>query len=175
MCGIFFYKSKDDCDKTKLDIYGKRCSHRGPDNTKTHSIYYKNNYMYFMFHRLSINGLNSVSDQPLHKNNNILMCNGEIYNYKSLAKRYNITLESDSDCEIILHLYEIMQIDELCNSLDGVFGSSISGAGLGGSNSIICKKAYQHRIEQALAEGFYPHQKIYIHASSSSSAANTLT
>ena len=121
MCGIFFYKSKDDCDKTKLDIYGKRCSHRGPDNTKTHSIYYKNNYMYFMFHRLSINGLNSGSNQPLHKNNNMLMCNGEIYNYKLLAKQYNITLESDSDCEIILHLYEFMDIDTLCNSLDGVF------------------------------------------------------
>lgn len=67
------------------------------------------------------------------------------------------------------------QLQDFSNSLDGVFGSSISGAGLGGSNSIICKKAYQHRIEQALAEGFYPHQKIYIHASSSSSAANTLT
>ena len=74
-----------------------------------------------MFHRLSINGLNSGSNQPLHKNNNMLMCNGEIYNYKLLAKQYNITLESDSDCEIILHLYEFMDIDTLCNSLDGVF------------------------------------------------------
>ena len=42
------------------------------------------------------------------------MCNGEIYNYKILAERYNITLESDSDCEIILHLYEF--IIDFCHS-----------------------------------------------------------
>ena len=79
------------------------------------------NHLYFVFHRLSINGLNSKSDQPFYKKNNILICNGEIYNYKSLAERYNIKLESDSDCEIILHLYEILDINTLCNSLDGVF------------------------------------------------------
>ena len=121
MCGIFLYKTDDTCDKIKLKEYGNLCNHRGPDNTKTLSIYYRNVNMYFMFHRLSINGLNNSSDQPLHNNNNVLICNGEIYNYKELAKRYNIVLNTKSDCEIILHLYEIMPLDELCNSLDGVF------------------------------------------------------
>ena len=118
MCGIFFYKSDNEKDITD---YANKCQHRGPDNTKSKTIIYDNNHLYFVFHRLSINGLNSKSDQPFYKKNNILICNGEIYNYKSLAERYNIKLESDSDCEIILHLYEILDIDTLCNSLDGVF------------------------------------------------------
>ncbi|MDA0772771.1 MAG: hypothetical protein O3C63_07490 [Cyanobacteria bacterium] len=66
------------------------------------------------------------------------------------------------------------QLQDFSNSLDGVFGSSISGAGLGGSNSIICQRTQLNQIEQALIGGFHIHQKIYIHASSSSSAANTL-
>ena len=121
MCGIFFYKSNENYDQTKLKEYGNRCSHRGPDNTKTSSIIYNNNYMYFMFHRLAINGLDDISNQPLYKNNNTLICNGEIYNYKELALKYNIDLATNSDCEIILHLYEKLSFINLCNELDGVF------------------------------------------------------
>ena len=121
MCGIFFIKTINDYNHDKFKENGNLCKHRGPDNTKYLSIYYLNNVLQFIFHRLSINGLNNKSDQPLQNNNNILMCNGEIYNYKELATRYNIVLETDSDCEIILHLYEIMSLNELCNSLDGVF------------------------------------------------------
>jgi asparagine synthase (glutamine-hydrolysing) len=121
MCGIFFYKSNINCDKTILKEYGNRCNHRGPDNTKLNTIYYLKSYMYFMFHRLSINGLNNISDQPLYRNNNILMCNGEIYNYKELAEKYNCSLITGSDCEIILHLYEKLSLEDLCNELDGVF------------------------------------------------------
>ena len=49
------------------------------------------------------------------------MCNGEIYNYKELAVKYNIELVTDSDCEIIVHLANIMPISEFINELDGVF------------------------------------------------------
>ena len=77
-----------------------------------------------MFHRLAINGLNPQSGQPLtinNDNNKILMCNGEIYNYKVLAEKYDITLETESDCEIILHLYNKSTVDFFINELDGVF------------------------------------------------------
>ena len=121
MCGIFFYKTEKDYNHTNFKENGDLCKHRGPDNTTCLSIYYLNNILQFIFHRLSINGLNNKSNQPLKRNNNILMCNGEIYNYKELATKYNIKLTSDSDCEIILHLYEKFSLDELCNLLDGVF------------------------------------------------------
>jgi len=121
MCGIFFYKTEKDYNHTNFKENGDLCKHRGPDNTTCLSIYYLDNILQFIFHRLSINGLNNKSNQPLKRNNNILMCNGEIYNYKELANKYDIKLTSDSDCEIILHLYEKFSLDELCNLLDGVF------------------------------------------------------
>ena len=52
------------------------------------------------------------SNQPLIHNNIILICNGEIYNYKELAKMAHISLITNSDCEIIIHLYEKYGIDE---------------------------------------------------------------
>ncbi len=34
-----------------------------------------------------------------------VICNGEIYNYKELKKKYGIEFTSKSDCEIIPHLF----------------------------------------------------------------------
>jgi asparagine synthase (glutamine-hydrolysing) len=125
MCGIFSVLSHDtNINYEIIKKNGMKCKHRGPDNT-TDELIYKNNYLlFFMFHRLSINGLNKESNQPmtLSKYNGIkLMCNGEIYNYKNLAKKYNIDLLTKSDCEISIHLYKLLGIDECIKQLDGVF------------------------------------------------------
>jgi asparagine synthase (glutamine-hydrolysing) len=125
MCGIFSYTYQDSSPTERVKDYGNKCQHRGPDNTKTLEIHSDNTNTYLMFHRLSINGQNEVSNQPLVHNNCVLMCNGEIYNYKSLAIEHGITLRTDSDCEIIIHLYMKLGMklgmNELLNSLDGVF------------------------------------------------------
>jgi len=121
MCGIFSYTYKVSSLPKKVKECGEKCQHRGPDNTKTLEIHSDDNHTYLMFHRLSINGLNDKSNQPLILNNYILMCNGEIYNYKSLAIKYGVRMKTDSDCEIILHLYDLLTPYELLNSLDGVF------------------------------------------------------
>ena len=55
----------------------------------------------FGFHRLAINGINNEANQPINIKNVSIICNGEIYNYKELAKQYNIPLFTGSDCEII--------------------------------------------------------------------------
>jgi asparagine synthase (glutamine-hydrolysing) len=120
MCGIFFYKNKG-INTIEQDKNGIKCKHRGPDNTKKMSIISDNNYYYFMFHRLSINGLDSISNQPINIDNKTLICNGEIYNHIELAKKYNINLITNSDCEIIIHLYNQLSHHELLNQLDGVF------------------------------------------------------
>ena len=65
-----------------------------------------------MFHRLAINGLNPQSGQPLtinNDNNKLLICNGEIYNYKVLADKYDITLET----KVIVKLFFIYIINLL--------------------------------------------------------------
>ena len=49
---------------------------RGPEFSKLELGYIK---MILGFHRLAINGLNAVSNQPLVIGDIVLICNGEIY------------------------------------------------------------------------------------------------
>jgi len=124
MCGIYFYLTFNHLNKKLLLEKGNKCNHRGPDNSTDLFITDNNCNILFLFHRLSINGLNDKSNQPFQLDglpHLICMCNGEIYNYKRLAEKYNFILETESDCEIILHLYNILPIQEFINELDGVF------------------------------------------------------
>lgn len=92
---------------------------RGPD---THTII-SNQDGFFAFSRLCINGVNKDGDQPfISQNGNIkVMCNGEIYNHKKLQNKYKITCKSESDCEVILHLYKKLGFKKTIQELDGVF------------------------------------------------------
>lgn len=60
------------------------------------------------FERLSIMGLTEEGMQPFERDGNAIVCNGEIYGFrrikKELEKEYSFV--SDSDCEILLPLYE---------------------------------------------------------------------
>ena len=120
MCGIFSYKGKKkslENLKDSIDLI----QYRGPDNSKYKS--FEDNIL-FGFHRLSIVGISESGNQPLShpKDNNLsLICNGEIYNFKNLAIKYNFNLQSGSDCEIILHLYKEFGIEQTVKELDGVF------------------------------------------------------
>ena len=120
MCGIFAHISKYYHDYDTLCKYGNKCNHRGPDNTKIELDNYKDFYLFFMFHRLAINGLDSISNQPMTIDNITIICNGEIYNFKELAEKNKIKLKTNSDCEVIIHLYKIYGIDCI-GLLDGVF------------------------------------------------------
>lgn len=78
---------------------------RGPDMSRIVEI--ENGYL--GFHRLSIMGLSPSGMQPFNMNNNYLICNGEIYGFRKLkeeliSKGYSFV--SESDCEILLPLYE---------------------------------------------------------------------
>lgn len=130
MCGIYsifnFHKyfknilnlkNKDEflqIIKEKSFMLGKA---RGPDDSEFELI----NDIIVGFHRLAINGLNEISNQPLKRDNCILICNGEIYNYKELSKKYDILLHTNSDCEIIIPLFKIFGFDKMIQMLDGVF------------------------------------------------------
>ena len=59
------------------------------------------------FHRLAINGLDSISHQPIVHDGVSVLCNGEIYNYNSLyAELRSGSPTTNSDCEVIIHLYK---------------------------------------------------------------------
>ena len=120
MCGIFFIKKNDNLLSNRVLLEFDKSKNRGgipPDDTKFIEI----GKYYLGFHRLSINGLNSSSNQPFFKNGIYVICNGEIYNYKELYSYIGIKPLTDSDCEIIIDLYILYPIDYFINLLDGVF------------------------------------------------------
>ena len=117
MCGIFGVINGNLNEINNIYYSFEIGKDRGPEHSSIEQI---NNHI-FGFHRLAINGLNLKSNQPFKINDCILICNGEIYNYKDLSKELNITLKTESDCEIIIHLYKMFGIEYTLHLLDGVF------------------------------------------------------
>ncbi len=119
MCGIFAYLGLKYSDE-ELQSFSNKIKHRGPDSTIHKRI---NPFLFFSFHRLAINGLNEESNQPFSINGYHLICNGEIFNYKDLITKYNLEsiYQSDSDCEIIIHLVQLIGLEETLKELDGEF------------------------------------------------------
>ena len=99
MCGIWAYISKERKDYYE---YFKKISHRGPDL----SNYINIDDAYIGFHRLSIMENNLNATQPYFTENTLLICNGEIYNYKQLIENYDLNIHNNADCLTILHLYK---------------------------------------------------------------------
>lgn len=126
MCGIFFYKylSGDKINVEKITLYFNKIKHRGPDKSIFKNI---NNDTFIGFHRLSINGLSELGDQPfIYKKENgsniYVICNGEIYNYRELISKYNLDVQDgESDCAVIYPLFEKIGIKKMIKQLDGVF------------------------------------------------------
>jgi asparagine synthase (glutamine-hydrolysing) len=119
MCGIFtLLNNYNELSMTFIEEQFQKGKNRGPEFSKLTSVMIK---ALFGFHRLAINGLNDNSNQPIIINDICIICNGEIYNYKQLYKSMNIQPKTDSDCEVIVHLYKKYGIDQTLQMLDGVF------------------------------------------------------
>jgi len=117
MCGIFALLNNN-YSNTLINSEFMKGKSRGPEFSKLDNSFLKIN---LGFHRLAINGLNDESNQPLIINDVVLICNGEIYNYKQLYNDMNIIPETGSDCEVIIHLYIKYGIEQTLVMLDGVF------------------------------------------------------
>jgi asparagine synthase (glutamine-hydrolysing) len=91
---------------------------RGPEYSEYLNIY-KN--IDLGFHRLAINGLDTISNQPIRIGDVVLICNGEIYNFNELYEKHDITPVTNSDCEVILHLYKLYGIEYTLSLLDGYY------------------------------------------------------
>ena len=111
MCGIFFYESHIELEDKIISQTLKFLKKRGPDfqNYKHFKI---NNKNYYLFHsRLAIIDSDITSNQPLvSPDQNIIIFNGEIFNFKSLRSdlinKYKINFLTQSDTEVILRGYE---------------------------------------------------------------------
>lgn len=109
MCGIFGFVSNNlagvKINEKKLFLSLNTLKHRGPDGVNTWTDY----TCYLGFRHLSFFD-KCVSLQPLHNENNTihLVGNGEIFNYRKLRRQLAAkhVFKSESDCEVIIHLYE---------------------------------------------------------------------
>ena len=123
MCGInavYKYTGINREDIKRVKNMNDRMRYRGPDGEG----YWNDEHCALGHVRLSIIGLASGA-QPLynHDKSLVLISNGEIYNYRELkkevaAKGYECT--TDSDCEVILYLYELYELD-FVHHLRGMF------------------------------------------------------
>jgi asparagine synthase (glutamine-hydrolysing) len=106
MCGIWALIEKSnvqsDISKYLADFW--QLKHRGPDNSHFETF----NQVYVGFHRLAIMDTSFKSNQPFIFNDIdrtiVFICNGEIYNFQQLDKKYNLNINT-SDCMVIPKLY----------------------------------------------------------------------
>jgi asparagine synthase (glutamine-hydrolysing) len=129
MCGFLGKISLDSFSDEDLFDANKRIICRGPDETK---FLNQNNldqgkvFFSFVFNRLSIIDLTDTASQPMISNNkeNLMMFNGEIYNYKELKEillRKGITFNSkNSDTEVLLEGLSVFGLDFI-NNIIGQF------------------------------------------------------
>ena len=119
MCGIFGVLNQQNAtlDLQYVKELSELAKHRGPESS---NMLFETNYV-FGFHRLAINGLNTISNQPFQLENCTLICNGEIYNYRTLFNSMKIVPHTNSDCEVIIHLYKRFGAEYMLQQLDGVF------------------------------------------------------
>ncbi len=118
MCGLLFTNNesiKKDPFLAALDLM----KHRGPDAA---GCYTESGANKLGHNRLKILDLDSRSNQPFESNDGThqMVYNGEIYNYRELAKKYKLKLRTTSDTEVVLELYLKLGA-KMLNELNGMF------------------------------------------------------
>jgi len=125
MCGITSLYGTND----PVDIYSmnQKLKHRGPDEFGYHA----GRGIILGHSRLSIIDLKG-GKQPIYNEtgDKCIVCNGEIYNYRELRKKFlgNHTFSTGSDSEVLLHLYEEFGF-ECLKYLNGMFAFIINDGG----------------------------------------------
>jgi len=129
MCGILAILGTK-IVKERLESLLKQLAARGPEGGRI----LEGPSFQLGFTRLAINGLESSGMQPMQGDGLAWMCNGEIYNYKELAKSYDLAL-TGSDCSVLGPLFKklgsMTDARTFFQSLDGVFATVIIDAAAG--------------------------------------------
>ena len=117
MCGFVIgniFKDEEQF-KTALNLI----NHRGKDN----QLWVMISNTYIGHNRLSIQGLNTESNQPMFMDQYVLVYNGELW--KSMNKyKSQFDLKTGSDTELLLNLYNSKK-EECIKDLDGMFGFAV--------------------------------------------------
>ena len=113
MCGIYGITKRDiDLIKEYINV----CSHRGPDGSDV----WADDYVTLGHNLLAITSEPSQGRQPWITNKgNVLIYNGEIFNYQDLVTQYNFQPKTSCDTELLAYLLdkEGMQSVKLIDSM----------------------------------------------------------
>ena len=126
MCGIvcaFNIKGNNDEIRSNVLKMSQKVRHRGPDWS---GIYSSKNAI-LAHERLAIVDPTSGKQPILSEDGlKVIAVNGEIYNHKNLKKTFtsSYNFRTESDCEVILALYENKGVDFL-NNLNGIFAFAL--------------------------------------------------
>ncbi len=104
MCCVMGFQSDLYTAEQILPFFARTKS-RGPDDTRVEFI----GRGMLCFHRLSIMGLDERGMQPFSYGKNRVVCNGELYGWRKQKRELEekgYSFFSDSDCELLLPLYE---------------------------------------------------------------------
>lgn len=118
IAGIIFKEKAEDSEFQRFENGVHLMSHRGPDNF---GVFRKENFALYHY-RLSIIDLSEHAHQPfsLAESENKLVYNGELYNFRDIAKKYQLQQETSSDTEILYRSFEKMGLDIL-SEYNGIF------------------------------------------------------
>ena len=123
MCGVGFVISNEKklisefCDKIN-----KSQINRGPDHQNSFLL----GNLGICHQRLSIIGLDNKFNQPYKENKLIISFNGEIYNYKFLSSKYNLSEEaSASDTACLIELIDLLGLEKTLSIIDGMYSMGI--------------------------------------------------
>jgi asparagine synthase (glutamine-hydrolysing) len=126
MCGILavFDVPKQQFSRNKIINQSKILRHRGPDWSNYLQIENNDKISMLCHERLSIIDPN-FGFQPLSTQNGKihLIMNGEIYNHVELREKYlsETIFQTNSDCEVVIHLYEKYGIAKTIELIDGMW------------------------------------------------------
>ncbi len=123
MCGIVgFYSPNQYFQENHLKNMSNAIKHRGPDADG----FFADGLVGLGHRRLSILDLSEKANQPMfsHDERYVVVFNGEIYNYKELAKQISYKLKTTSDTEVILELFSKNNFN-MVYQLNGMFAFAL--------------------------------------------------
>lgn len=104
MCGIAgFWTHNQSFNESHLKKMCDSIAHRGPD---AEGLFLKDGFG-LGHRRLSIIDLSNAANQPMLSScgRYVVVFNGEIYNYRDIAKKFGLQLKTTSDTEVIVELF----------------------------------------------------------------------
>ena len=121
MCGIagLFWKNERGRCPEEFRVAAASIAHRGPD---AHGEFLDDRGI-LIHYRLSILDLSEAGNQPFRDPSSpcIGVYNGELYNFRDLANRYKLNLDSHSDTEVLFRLLHTYG-ESIVPHYNGIFG-----------------------------------------------------